>query len=357
MSSSFGDRLRVSIFGQSHGAAIGVVMDGLPAGETIDLETLQAFLRRRAPKTDGTTTARRETDEAEILSGLADGHTTGDPLAAIIRNRDAKSEHYQAFANTPRPSHADYPARLRFGEGCDLRGGGHFSGRLTAPLCFAGGIAAQLLARRGVTVGAHIKRIFDIEDISFDPVNIDAATLRGISEKDFPCISDAIAERMRERILTARQEGDSLGGLIECAAVGFPAGKGNPMFNGLENRLSAALFGIPALRGVEFGAGFAAAAMRGSTHNDPYCMRDGAVRTITNHHGGILGGISTGMPVLLRVAIKPTPSIALAQETVDLQTGQPATLRIEGRHDPCIVPRALPCVEAVVALCLLDYLL
>ncbi len=357
MSSVFGERIRYSIFGQSHGEAIGVVIDGLPAGEAIDMVALHAFMRRRAPGSSPYATPRREADAPEIVSGLVDGVTCGAPLCAIIRNSDARSRDYAALKNTPRPSHADYFALLQTDGHADLRGGGHFSGRLTAPLCIAGGIALQILARRGITVGAHIQAIAGVADVPFDPVAVDADTLCAPAQAAFPVLDEQAGERMREEIARAASEQDSVGGIVECCAIGLPAGKlGQGMFGGLESRLSLALFGIPAVKGVEFGAGFAAATMRGSAHNDAFTVRDGRVVTQTNRHGGSIGGISTGMPLILRAAFKPTPSIARPQQSVDIENMHEAELTISGRHDPCVVVRAVPVVEAVTAAVLLDML-
>lgn len=358
MASQFGNRVKVSIFGQSHSQAIGVVIDGLPAGEALDPAEIRRFMARRAPGGAPYATARKEADEPHILSGLVDGFTCGAPLCAVIANKDARSKDYDKLRDLPRPSHADYTAFVKYGKFHDIRGGGHFSGRLTAPLCFAGAVAMQLLARRGVSVGAHIAAIGNVRDSAYDPVELTAAQLLAPGAKPFPVIDDGQGGQMRQLIEQARMEQDSVGGIVECGALGVPAGLGEPMFDGLENRLSAALFGIPAVRGVEFGTGFAAAALRGSQHNDAFVPQaGGSIRTATNHHGGILGGISSGMPILLRCAFKPTPSIAQPQRTVSLCRGEGAELVIEGRHDPCIVPRAVPCVEAATALVLLDFML
>ena len=357
MSSEFGRTLRVGVFGESHGRAIGVTMQNLPAGEAIDLNVLEAFLDRRRPGKSALSTARNEPDRPVFLSGLLDGKTTGSPLSAIIENRDARSRDYAELADKPRPGHADYTAFLKWNGAADMRGGGHFSGRLTAPLCIAGGIAKQILARKNIFIGAHLFSAAGVADAAF-PLHPAQTLFDEIAQKDFPVINDDAGCAMQEAILAASRDGDSIGGVIECAAVGFPAGIGNPMFDGIENRLSAVLFGIPAVKGLEFGAGFAAAAMRGSEHNDPYRIGDdGSITTTSNHAGGILGGISTGQPIVLRVAIKPTPSIAKAQQTVRLSTMDNAELVVHGRHDPCIAHRAVPVVEAVTALVLLDYLL
>lgn len=353
MSSSFGSALKITVFGQSHAPAIGVCMEGFPAGFSPDFEALSAFLARRAPGQGAHTTARREPDRPEFLAGLVNGHTCGAPLTAIIRNTDTRSGDYAAFTDVPRPSHADYPAQVKWGGAQDAAGGGHFSGRLTAPVCIAGGLCLQYLKQRGIEIGAHIERIGAASDRRFSPVQPELPVPSG----KLAVLDAACAERMLSEIAAARAEGDSVGGCIECAVTGLPAGLGSPMFGGMENRLSQILFGIPAVKGVEFGSGFACAGLRGSENNDPYCMENGEVRTRTNNAGGILGGLTTGMPLIFRVAVKPTPSIARPQESVRLSERQDTVLEIRGRHDPCIVPRAVPCVEAAAAIAILDALL
>lgn len=352
MSSTFGNALKITIFGQSHAPAIGVCMEGFPAGFTPDFDELNAFLARRAPGQGAYTTARREPDRPEFLAGLVRGHTCGAPVTAIIRNTDTRSGDYAAFTDVPRPSHADYPAQVKWQGAQDSAGGGHFSGRLTAPLCIAGGLCLQYLHARGIEITAHIERIGAAQDRRFTPTQPET-----LAKAKLPVLDPDSAEAMLAQIAAAKAEGDSVGGCIECAVIGLPAGLGSPMFGGMENRLAQILFGIPAVKGVEFGSGFACAGMRGSEHNDPYFMQDGAVRTRTNHAGGILGGLTTAMPVIFRVAVKPTPSIARPQESVSLQRGEDAVLEIHGRHDPCIVPRAVPCVEAAAAIAILDALL
>ena len=356
MSSEFGNILRVSVFGQSHGKAIGVVVDGLPAGEAIDLEELQRFLDRRRPGTGPLSTARKETDVPEFLSGLEGGKTCGAPLCAVIKNADQHSKDYGELADKPRPGHADFTAWAKWGGHADMRGGGHFSGRLTAPLCVAGGIAKQILARRGIFVGAHLASVAGICDRPF-PLYPTAALFSEIAAKPFPVLDEAAGERMRAAILEAKNDLDSVGGVIECAAAGLPAGLGEPMFGGVENRLAAALFGIPAVKGVEFGEGFRAAELRGSENNDPFTVEDGEIRAESNRAGGILGGITTGMPLVLRAAVKPTPSIGRPQKTVRLSAMEAAELTVHGRHDPCVAHRAVPVAEAVTAAVLLDMLL
>ena len=356
MSSEFGTLLRVGVFGQSHGAAVGVTIHGLPAGEAIDMEELNAFLSRRKAKKGGLTTARLEADEPVFLSGLENGVTCGAPLCAVIYNGDPHSKDYSELADKPRPSHADYTAAVKWGGHADMRGGGHFSGRLTAPLCVAGGIARQILARRGVSIGAHLSSVYDVDDAPF-PLHPTKELFDSVAAKPFPVLDDTAGAAMQSAILAARQDLDSVGGTIECAAVGLPAGLGEPMFDGMENRLAAALFGIPGLKGLEFGSGFAGSRLRGSRNNDAFAMEDGRVAALTNRAGGILGGITDGMPLVFRVAMKPTPSIGQPQQTVSLSKGENAQLQIHGRHDPCIAQRAVPVVEAVTALVLLDILM
>ena len=349
MSSSYGENLHITIFGQSHAPAIGVTMEGIPAGERIDAAALQRFLDRRAPGRNDWSTPRREADAPELLCGVVDGVTCGAPLSAIIRNTNTRSGDYAALRRTPRPGHADYTAEVKYFGAQDAAGGGHFSGRLTAPLCIAGGICLQLLAREGITVISRIAAIADVAD--------EGALTASTADKPFPTVSDAQGERMRAAIAAARAEGDSVGGIVECAVLGLPAGLGDPMFGGMENRIAAAVFAIPAVKGVEFGAGFAAAALRGSENNDAFAVENGKIVTETNRCGGILGGITDGAPLCFRAAFKPTPSIARAQRTVELDTLSPAELTIGGRHDPCIVPRAVPCIEAAAAIAVYDALL
>jgi len=357
MSSEFGKVLRVSVFGESHGKAIGVTVDGLPAGEAIDLAELDRFLARRRPGRSPLSTARKEEDAPVFLSGVRDGVTCGSPLCAIIENKDIRSSDYAELSDLPRPSHADFTAFVKWNGKADMRGGGHFSGRLTAPLCVAGGIAKQILARRGIFVGAHLYSVYTESDVPF-PMEPLPALFSEIAAKPFPVIDDGRGERMMSAIAAAARDLDSVGGVVECAAVGLRAGLGSPMFDGMENRLASALFGIPAVKGVEFGAGFVSTRLRGSENNDPFRIDEtGAVKTTQNNSGGILGGITSGMPLILRAAIKPTPSIGKPQATVSLSRMENAELIIKGRHDPCIAHRAVPVVEAVTAIVLLDLLL
>ena len=352
-----GEKLTVTVFGQSHAPAVGMVMDGLPAGIRVDQEQLSALMARRAPGQGSFTTARKEADAPEFLSGLVENVTCGAPVCAVIRNSDTRSRDYSQFLSVPRPSHADYPARIRFGRDFDIRGGGQFSGRLTASLCIAGGIALQWLEKRGISVGAHIAAIAGIEDVSFDPVNVSVRDFLRVRENGFPVLEPEAGKAMLSAIGEAREARDSVGGIVECAAVGLPVGLGDALFGGLESALGAALFGIPAVKGVSFGSGFESASLTGSRNNDPYVLRDGRVVTSTNHAGGIVGGMTTGMPLICRAAFKPTPSIGLPQKSVNLDTLEETELVITGRHDPCVVPRAIPVVEAVTALVLMDRLL
>ena len=359
MASVFGNVIHLSIFGQSHSPAIGCSLDGLPAGIELDLDALQRFLDRRAPGRSDTATMRREADAPEFVAGVTDGRTDGAPLAAIIRNADTRSGDYAGLRRVPRPGHADFPARIKYRNMHDVAGGGHFSGRLTAPLCVAGGIALQALEGCGVRVAAHIANLGPegIPDEPLNPMEADPGQLAAIASHELPCIDADAASRMREAILSARSELDSIGGVVECAAYGMPAGVGDPMFDGIENRIARIAFGIPAVKGVDFGAGFGAAYLKGSENNDAYRMVGGAVRTETNHAGGILGGITTGAPVVWQMAVKPTPSIGHVQRSVDMDEGADTELTVRGRHDPCIVPRAVPVAEAACALALLDALL
>ena len=350
MSCSFGSKFKITVFGQSHSDCIGVVIDGVPAGLHPDMDAISAFLRRRAPGQGAHTTARKETDTPQILSGVADGVTCGAPLCAVIQNENRRSGDYDALKNLPRPGHADFTAFEKFDGYADTRGGGNFSGRMTAPLCFAGAIAKQILAKSGITIGAHISRLAKIDDAPFDPVGIDAKTFKQIAEKDFPVISDDVKDAMLAAIAAAKADGDSVGGVIECAAVGVPVGWGEPIFDSAESVIAHLAFGIPAVKGIEFGSGFAAADARGSTNNDPMAAGP-AFRT--NNAGGILGGISRGDDIVFRVAVKPVPSIYLRQETITTENEE-CSIEIEGRHDVCLCPRIVPVVEAMTALTLAD---
>ena len=349
---SWQNRLKISIFGRSHEKEIGVELSGIPAGESIDLAELRAFLRRRAPGQSEYVTARCEADEPIFSSGLSDGVTDGGRIRAVIANKDVKSQDYVNLIDCPRPGHADYTAWLKYGGREDMRGGGAFSGRMTAPLCVAGGICLQILRRRGVKISAHILKIGNIYDKPYDPM-LGAADCY----PDFPCVSPDAAQKMQSAIRAAAASGDSLGAVIECAANGVPTGLGGALFDGLEGRIASIVFAVPAVKGIEFGAGFGVSELRGSENNDAYIIKEGRIRLATNNAGGILGGISDGMPLIFRAAVKPTPSIAKTQRSVLLSKMTERELSVSGRHDPCIAPRAVPVIEAAAAIALLDAVL
>lgn len=353
MSNIFGDNVKMSIFGQSHSPAIGVTIDGLPAGMTIDFEELYTFLERRAPGRHKFSTTRKEEDMPEFISGIVNGKTCGAAVTAIIRNHNTRSQDYANLRDVPRPGHADFTAYVKFKGYNDIAGGGQFSGRLTAPLCIAGGITKQFLKKEGIEVTAHIRAISDVNDDAYPLLG----PFEDVSKKEMAVINDEALMKMKEAIEQARMSLDSLGGVIECAVYGLPAGIGGPMFDGVENAISRAVFAIPAVKGIEFGRGFECAKLRGSENNDEFYVDHGAIKTKTNNHGGILGGITSGMPVIFRVAIKPTSSIARKQDSVSLSKMQNEVLQIKGRHDPCIVPRAVPCVEAAAAFAIYDAML
>ncbi len=353
MSSTYGENLKLSIFGQSHGPAIGMTLDGIPAGLSVDEDALQAFLNRRAPGQNHWSTPRREEDRPEFLGGILDGYTCGAPIAAVIYNKNTRSGDYANLRDCPRPGHADYTAQIKYGGFQDSAGGGHFSGRLTAPVCIAGGLCKQWLEEMGIRIGAHILEIGPERDTRFDPV---CPQLEAIGT-EFPVIDPDAGNRMRETIARVNARGDSVGGLIQCAIVGLPTGVGEPMFGGVESRLAQILYGIPAVKGCWFGSGAPSCLFTGSQFNDSFAIEDGKVVTRTNHNGGVLGGITTGMPVVFEVLIKPTPSISQPQQSVSLSKMEQTTLTIQGRHDPCIVPRAVPVVEAAAAIALYDMIL
>lgn len=356
MSSTIGEKIKVSVFGESHGAAIGMVMDSPPAGIKLDFDEIRRELERRAPGNDPTATKRKEPDIPKFLSGIKNSVTTGAPLAAIIENTSQRSKDYSELEFKPRPSHADYAANIHFGGFNDICGGGHFSGRLTAPIVIAGAILKQYLKTKGITVGGHILSIGRAEDSPFDPVNITEKELSALSEKSFGVINPAAEEKMRKEVENAAKSKDSVGGVLEIAVTGINAGYGNPMFEGAENIISKAVFGIPAIKGIEFGDGFKLSSMLGSKANDQMYYDGETVKCKTNRNGGITGGITNGMPIIFRVAVKPTPSISLPQDTVNLKEKCNTTLEIKGRHDPCIVPRALPAVEAATAIAVANLL-
>lgn len=353
MSNRIGNNITVQIFGQSHSKEIGCVIEGLPAGFRPDIERIQKDLDRRRGGKNRYSTARSETDEPYILSGLVDGVTCGAPMGVIFKNSDTKSVDYKELRDKPRPGHADYTAYVRTNGNNDIRGGGEFSGRLTLPLCFAGSLCKQLLESKGVYIGAHIASVGIVNDRLYDPVNI---TRQDLEPNPFPVLEKDVAEVMEKYMTEIADEGDSVGGVIECAAIGMPAGYGSPMFEGVESEIAKIVFGIPAIKGIEFGAGFGVSAMKGSENNDPFEYDEGKVVTTTNNSGGILGGITNGMPIIFRCAVKPTPSIAKEQSTVNLARKTHEALTIRGRHDPCIVPRAVPVVEAACAIALINLL-
>lgn len=357
MSSVIGDKIKLSIFGESHGEAIGCVIDGLPAGIKIDMNAVYKDMQRRAPGKDKTATPRLEKDIPHILSGTLDNVTTGAPLAMVIENTNTKSGDYSNLMTVPRPSHSDYPAYVKYGGNNDIRGGGHFSGRLTAPLVFAGSVAKQILSQMGVTIGAHIKQIGSVCDAVSDLNKTDKSLLDALSSSTFSLIDETKEQAMRDEIEKARLSLDSVGGIIECFAVGLPVGLGGNMFDTVEGKLASILFGVPAVKGVEFGIGFGFANKRASEVNDQYEIKNGRVATLSNNNGGVLGGMTDGAPLSVSVAIKPTPSIAKKQKSVNLQTMENAELEIHGRHDPCIVVRAVPVIECAVALGLLDLMM
>ncbi len=350
MISSFGNKIHIQIEGTSHGEFLKGIISGLPAGEEISEDNLAVQMSRRAPGNDATSTTRKEADKVEFISGLKDGITDGSPIEFIIKNTNTHSTDYDNLKFTPRPSHADYPAFVKYGGQADMRGSGHFSGRLTSPLTAIGAICRQILSRRGITVGGHVLNIGEIYDIGFNPVTIDNNTLDTLSSKYFATISEEAREQMKELIIDTGKDGDSIGGCVEIAALGMPVGIGTHMFGGVENVISSVVFGVPAVKGVSFGAGFDFSYLLGSEANDPYYFKDGKVVTATNNCGGIAGGMTTGMPIIVKAALKPTPSIFKAQPTVNLETKEDTMLEIKGRHDPCIVPRALPAIEAAVAI-------
>lgn len=350
MSGMWGSKIKLSIFGESHGNAIGITIDGLPAGFSIDMDKIMMEMARRAPGKSSLSTPRKESDIPEILSGYFEGKTTGTPLCAIIRNSNTKSKDYSKLKDVMRPGHADYTGAVRYKGFNDYRGGGHFSGRITAPLVFAGAICKQILEVKGIIVSAHINSIGKIKDCSFLESDISDELLNSFKEKELPLINTKLEDEMRQEILSTRSSGDSIGGTIECAILGVSPGIGDPFFDSVESTLAHLMFSVPAVKGIEFGKGFDISKMRGLEANDEYYLENGNIKTKTNNNGGILGGITNGMPIIFNVAIKPTASIFKEQNTVNIVTMEETTLCIEGRHDPCIVQRALPVIEAVAAI-------
>ena len=357
MSNSLGNKVKLTIFGESHGPAIGVVIDGLPLGLRLDEKFIQSELKRRAPGQNKLSTARKETDAYIIESGVFENRTTGAPLCVLLPNSDTHSSDYAILKNKMRPGHADYAAFVKYHGYNDYRGGGHFSGRLTAPLVFAGAVAKLALRAHKIEIGSHIANVGAVEDDLFKPTGVPASTLQKLSKQVVPVLKKSVAKAMEAEIVTARAKGDSVGGSIECIIQGLPAGVGDPFFDSLESALAHALFSVPAVKGLEFGKGFAFTKMHGSVANDSMRYVKGKVQAVTNNNGGITGGITNGMPVIFRVAIKPTSSISLPQKTVDVSTKKNTTLVVTGRHDPCIVQRAVPVIESVAAWVALDMLL
>lgn len=357
MSGAWGNCIQLSIFGESHGPAIGMILNGLAAGIELDHDLIRNELDRRAPGKNGISTPRQERDDYEMVSGYFQGCTTGAPLCCLIHNRDVKSAGYEDTKDIMRPGHADFTARLKYAGFNDYRGGGHFSGRLTAPLVLAGAIARQLLKAKGITLGSHILAIGNVREERFDPVQINAEQLTALRDKEFAVLNDEAGNDMKQHILMLKEKQDSVGGVVETAIVGLPIGIGSPFFDSVESKIAHLLFSIPAVKALEFGTGFELAQMRGSEANDEFTVTAGRVQTETNHCGGILGGITNGMPVIFRAAFKPTPSIGKPQKTVDMAEMENVDIRIKGRHDPCIVPRAVPAVEAAAALALLDLMI
>ena len=355
MSAVWGDKIKITIFGESHSEAIGVVIDNLPSGIVLDFDEIKREMARRAPNGGEFSTPRKESDEVEIVSGYFDGKTTGTPLCGIIRNTNTKSKDYSLLKDVFRPGHSDYGYYLKSEGNNDYRGGGHSSGRLTAPLVFCGAICKQLLREKGISIGSHIQSIADVKDNSFG-VAIDGSQLENLSKEVFPLLDKSKFEDMRKIIANAREQGDSVGGVIECAVSGLQGGVGEPFFDSIESRLASLLFSVPAVKGVQFGKGYELATMKGSEANDPFEFVDGKVVTKTNNNGGILGGISTGMPIVFNVAIKPTASIFKEQDSVNIKTKENTRLTIQGRHDSCIVVRAIPVIEAVAAIAIYDFL-
>ena len=360
MSSTYGESLKLSIFGQSHGPAIGMTLDGIPAGLPVDFDKLQTFLNRRAPGQNDWSTPRKEEDRPEFLGGILDGYTCGAPIAAVIYNKNTRSGDYANLKDCPRPGHADYTAQIKYGGFQDAAGGGHFSGRLTAPLCIAGGLCKQWLEEMGIRIGAHILHLsygnLDSTQAVDDHFTPECPELESV-QSDFPVLRTSAGELMRNSIAELRQQGDSAGGCIECAITGLPAGLGEPMFGGVESRIAQIVYGIPAVKGVRFGDDNVAVETTGSDNNDMFTIVDGKIVTLTNNAGGILGGITNGMPVLFLVDIKPTPSISRPQQSVSLSKMETQELIVKGRHDPCIVPRAVPVVEAAAAIAIYDLIL
>lgn len=358
MSSIWGNKLKISLFGESHGEVIGVVIDNLPPGIEIDMEYIKKQMARRSPGKSNLTTRRTESDTVKILSGEFNGKTTGAPLCSVIYNEDKTSKDYITLKDNMRPGHSDYPAYIKYKGFNDYRGGGHFSGRITAPLLFAGALAMSILEKyKKIYIASHIQSIYNIEDDKISLINYEADYFNYLKEMDFPVLSSEKGELMKSQILLAKEQGDSVGGIIETIATNMPAGYGEPFFSSVESRIAQMIFSIPAVKGIEFGEGFDITKMKGSQSNDTYYINEEKISTNTNHNGGILGGITNGMPIIFRTAIKPTSSISLPQDTVNVTTNENTIITIEGRHDPCIAQRAVPVIEGATALVLLDLMM
>ena len=351
MSSNWGENIKFSIFGESHGRAIGINIDGLPEGIELDIENIKYEMLRRSPGKNQLSSSRKEEDSFEILSGYFNSKTTGTPMCAVISNLDTKSSDYDQIRSMPRPGHADYTGYVKYKGNNDYRGGGHFSGRLTAAMVFAGAVSKQILLKKGIIIVSHIYSIAGVKDLSFDTQDID---YKNLYQSSFPVLNADAGEQMKQIILDAKNDGDSVGGIVETADLNVPEGIGSPFFDSVESKISHLLFSIPGIKGVEFGDGFELATMKGSQANDEYYIKNDKIKTYTNHNGGILGGITNGMPVIFRTAVKPTPSIGKTQRTVDLQKKENTQIVVKGRHDPCIVQRALPVIEAAAAMAVID---
>lgn len=354
MSGVWGNNIHLSIFGESHGDGIGIVIDGLKPGFLIDMDKIERDMKRRAPGKDKLSTQRKEDDKPEILSGIFNGKTTGAPITMIIKNSDTRSKDYSKIKYLMRPGHGDFPGNIKYKGFNDYRGGGHFSGRITAPIVFAGALAKQILEEKNIFIGSHIKQIGKIKDKSFDFINLNKEIFEALLAKELPVIEDEKIKKIKDKILDVQREGDSIGGIVECGIVGVNPGIGEPFFDSLESTIAQLAFSIPAVKGIEFGIGFEFSNIKGSEANDEYYLENGVVKTYTNNNGGITGGITNGMPVVFRVVIKPTPSIAKEQRTININTLENDTLKINGRHDPCIVQRVLVVIEAISAIAILD---
>ncbi|WP_055070307.1 chorismate synthase [Clostridium massiliamazoniense] len=354
MSGTWGNKIELSIFGESHGKAIGIVINGIKPGFEIDMDKIEKEMERRAPGRNKMSTQRKEGDKPKILSGIFEGKTTGAPISMIIENSDTRSKDYSKLKDLMRPGHADYAGNRRYGGFNDYRGGGHFSGRITAPLVFAGALAKQLLEEKGIKIGAHISSVGKVKDDSFNRINISESLLEHLLKKELPLIKDEKIEEVKKEIEKVRLKGNSIGGTIECAIIGVKAGIGSPFFDSLESKIASLAFSVPAVKGIEFGLGFEISEMTGAEANDEYYVENGEIKAYSNNNGGITGGISNGMPITYKVAIKPTPSISIEQRTVNISTMENEKLVIEGRHDPCIVQRAVVVIEAIAAIAILE---